>query len=204
MQEDTKTTEQQILEAAEREFLTKGFAGARTTSIAEAAGVTHAMFHYYFRTKEKLFGKIVADKVNALRKIFFGAFIEGTTSLTERIRNGVARHFDFVAANPQLPMFMFNEIYRNPERSASFTDVVKYVAGEVIGSLQRQIDEAAETGECRPMNAAQFLLDIVSLNLFTFMAEPMLNATGLFGDKASFLEKRKQENIETIMLRMKP
>ena len=99
---------------------------------------------------------------------------------------------------------MFNEIYRNPERSASFTDAVKYVAGEVIGSLQRQIDEAAETGECRPMNAAQFLLDIVSLNLFTFMAEPMLNATGLFGDKASFLEKRKQENIETIMLRMKP
>ena len=38
--------EQAILEAAEREFLAKGFAGARTTSIAEAAGVTHALLHY--------------------------------------------------------------------------------------------------------------------------------------------------------------
>lgn len=49
-------TEARILQAAEHEFLTKGYAGARTTSIAEAAGVTHAMFHYYFRTKDKLFG----------------------------------------------------------------------------------------------------------------------------------------------------
>lgn len=46
-----RNKEQAILEAAEREFIVKGFAGARTTSIAEAAGVTHAMLHYYFRTK---------------------------------------------------------------------------------------------------------------------------------------------------------
>ena len=38
--------EDAILRAAEREFLAKGFEGARTTSIAEAAGVTHAMLHY--------------------------------------------------------------------------------------------------------------------------------------------------------------
>ena len=44
-----RNKEQAILEAAEREFIAKGFAGARTTSIAEAAGVTHAMLHYYFR-----------------------------------------------------------------------------------------------------------------------------------------------------------
>ncbi len=48
-------TEHKILCAAEQEFMAKGFNCARTTSIAEAAGVTHAMRHYYFRTKEKLF-----------------------------------------------------------------------------------------------------------------------------------------------------
>ena len=40
MTKPAKNKEQTILEAAEREFLNKGFAGARTTSIAEAAGVT--------------------------------------------------------------------------------------------------------------------------------------------------------------------
>lgn len=52
---DKQTKEQEILKAAEQEFLTKGYDGARTTSIAQAAGVTHAMLHYYFRTKEQLF-----------------------------------------------------------------------------------------------------------------------------------------------------
>ena len=47
-----RDTEALILEAAEKEFLEKGYLGAKTTSIAEAAGVTHAMFHYYFRTKD--------------------------------------------------------------------------------------------------------------------------------------------------------
>ena len=45
--DNTKVSkEKSILEAAEREFLTKGFAGARTVSIAEAAGETHAMLLY--------------------------------------------------------------------------------------------------------------------------------------------------------------
>ena len=51
-------TEQRILQAAEEEFLQKGLEGARTTTIAERAGVTHAMLHYYFRTKGMLFERI--------------------------------------------------------------------------------------------------------------------------------------------------
>ena len=47
-----KNTEQDILKAAENEFLDKGFVGAKTTEIARLAGVNHAMLHYYFRTKE--------------------------------------------------------------------------------------------------------------------------------------------------------
>lgn len=62
MTKPQQNKEQAILKAAEREFLTKGYAGARTTSIAEAAGVTHAMLHYYFRTKEHIFERILDEK----------------------------------------------------------------------------------------------------------------------------------------------
>lgn len=47
---EKENTEQLILKAAEKEFLEKGFAGAKTVSIAKAAGVNHALLHYYFRT----------------------------------------------------------------------------------------------------------------------------------------------------------
>ena len=66
--------EQAILEAAEREFIVKGFAGARTTSIAEAAGVTHAMLHYYFRTKEQLFERILDEKMRLMGESVLAAF----------------------------------------------------------------------------------------------------------------------------------
>ena len=66
MTETTKTKEQAILAAAEQEFLAKGFDGARTTSIAAAAGVTHAMLHYYFRTKENIFERILDEKLRLM------------------------------------------------------------------------------------------------------------------------------------------
>ncbi len=46
--------ENEILEAAEKLFAEKGFKGATTTLIAAEAGVTHAMLHYYFRTKDQI------------------------------------------------------------------------------------------------------------------------------------------------------
>ena len=69
-----RNKEQAILEAAEREFIAKGFAGARTTSIAEAAGVTHAMLHYYFRTKEQLFERILDEKMRLMGESVLAAF----------------------------------------------------------------------------------------------------------------------------------
>ena len=44
-QDHLQDTESRILQAAENEFFEKGYAGARTASIAEAAGVTNALLH---------------------------------------------------------------------------------------------------------------------------------------------------------------
>lgn len=60
------TTEQKILIAAREEFAQKGFYGAKTISIAQAAGVTHAMLHYYYRTKQRLYDRIAKDNQNRM------------------------------------------------------------------------------------------------------------------------------------------
>ena len=99
-------TEAKILQAAESEFLTKGFAGARTTSIAQAAGVTHAMFHYYFRTKDKLFERIISEKIALMKELLLDTVANSDMSLEDKIRNVIERHLDFVAANANLPRFL--------------------------------------------------------------------------------------------------
>ena len=203
---DRQSTEDKILAAAEKEFLLKGFAGARTTAIAEAAGVTHAMLHYYFRTKENLFDKIIEGKTGTLRDIMLAALGDPTIPLFEKIKTAIANHLDFIASNPDLPKFMISEVLSHPGRMPVVLGQLKHHTSSVVESLQRQIDEYAEKEICRRVDAGMLMLDIVSLNIFPFMATPMVNPLlgGMMEDRTAFTEKRKEENIETIMRKLRP
>jgi TetR/AcrR family transcriptional regulator len=56
---DAEATRQQILNAAEVEFSRHGLKGARISTIAQGAGVTTAMIHYYFDSKEGLYKAVL-------------------------------------------------------------------------------------------------------------------------------------------------
>lgn len=195
------TTEELILQAAEKEFIEKGYSGAKTTAIAEAAGVTHAMFHYYFRTKDKLFEKIVAEKMGQLKELMFAAIGNPDRPLKERIIQGVEDHFDFIAANPMLPRFLFNELYLNRDRIENAKSSIIAMASQCIGDLQSAIDNEAAQGGCRQVDARMVLLDIISLNIFPFIVEPVLNGILAPSNEnfQSLLEERKKENVKTIL-----
>ena len=106
MKEETSNTEQSILKAAEKEFLKKGFSGSKTTEIAKEAGVTHAMLHYYFRTKENLFNKVFEEKAKQLADTFLSRVDESLPFL-EKIKCFIEAHFDLLTANPELPLFIY-------------------------------------------------------------------------------------------------
>ncbi len=196
-----RDTEALILQAAEREFFEKGYSGAKTTSIAQAAGVTHAMLHYYFRTKDKLFEKIVADKMDKLKRVMFGVLGNPDLPLRERIKQGVEQHFDFIAENPHLPRFIFNELHEHPERLDPVKHSIATIATTAISTLQNEIDRKAASGECRPVDARMLMLDIASLNLFPFIAAPLISSSfgKLFEGRDEFLEMRKKENVRTVL-----
>ena len=204
-QHEIVTTESKILMAAEREFCEKGFAGARTTSIAESAGVTHAMLHYYFRTKSKLFERIISDKMSLLGELMLNSLTHSDLPLFEKIRTAIERHLDFISENPDLPFFFIREVYSDPERVKVMAETLQIHAKRSISELQKEIDDAAARGECRRVNADILLLDIVSLNIFSFIAQPILNVImhDLVANKEYFLEMRKKENFDTIMHKLK-
>ena len=204
--ETVKTdTESRILQAAEEEFLLKGLEGARTTAIAERAGVTHAMLHYYFRTKNMLFERIIEEKMRNAGNIMQAVFVLGDMPLMEHVKRGVEQHFDFIAANPNLPRFVIQEIYSHPERHEIMRSQVLTITKDWLCDLQRHIDESAATKATEWIDARMLLLDIVSLNLFAFIGYPFVSLMfdGLVTDKKVFFEKRKAENVELIMRRLK-
>ena len=93
-----KNTEAAILEAAESLFKTNGFKGTTTTMIAGQAGVTHAMLHYYFRTKEQIFVKVLDGYFlkmhNELRLL-----MSPEKGMVETVLDVTASLFDFMQAH---------------------------------------------------------------------------------------------------------
>lgn len=201
-----KDTETLILEVAEAEFLSKGFIGARTTSIAQAAGVTHAMLHYYFRTKENLFKRIIANKIALLKESVIDPIGNVDAPLSEIIRNLINNYLDLLAANPEMPRFLIGEISSNPERTSQLLDGIGKIATTLITILQTKIDNGVSQGICRHVDAKMLILDIISLNVFAFMAAPAVNAAldNCMNDMNTFVEQRKRENYDTIMRKLKP
>lgn len=197
---EPQSTEEKILAAATKEFMQKGFDSARTTAIAKEAGVTHAMLHYYFRSKENLFEKIIDAKMSSIGELMLQSLSQSNLPLFERIRTAINRHLDFVSKNPELPHFFIREVYSHPERIRKIGEALQVNATVLIAELQKDIDEAAGRGECRRVNAEMLLLDIVSLNIFSFLAKPVLEVVlnDLLSDNKRFIEQRKIENFETI------
>ena len=203
--QEKQSKEQQILAAAEQEFLTRGYDGARTTSIAQAAGVTHAMLHYYFRTKEQLFERIVDEKFETMSHSMFAIMGDPSLPIVERIKGGIEAHFDFVAQNPLLPRFVINEIISRPERYDVLYKRVGAIIDNVYRGLQSEIDRSAERGEIERVDIKMLFISIMSLNIFTFLAYPFMEPLmgELMANRERFLAERKVENIETILRRIK-
>lgn len=200
------STEEKILRAAEIEFMNKGFDGARTTAIAEAAGVTHAMFHYYFRTKKNLFERIVTEKIKAVQQLIMTALGHNDKPLFERLTTAISEHLDFLAANPNLPRFMITEMYTDKERMDILLSKFKLFAENIVNELQTEINLRADEGICKRVDARMLILDMLSLNMFSFIAAPITSLlTGdMSDDLRTFVELRKKENIDTIIRRLAP
>lgn len=205
MAKTTQNTEQAILAAAKQEFLLKGYDGARTTSIAQAAGVTHAMLHYYFRTKKNIFERIIDSEMELLAESMLKVIGSSSLPIEERLRDCVACHFDFIMANPELPRFIINEVVTRPDRHDILRKRLTVLIDKFAGETQQEIDEAAAKGEIERLDIRMVMLDILSLNIFPFLIYPLVRP--LFGeltsDRERFLEMRKEEAIETIMRRIK-
>lgn len=202
----TKETnnEQLILEVAEREFLEKGFNNAKTTEIAKKAGVTHAMLHYYFRTKENLFDVIFHKKSEVIANTLIVSFNNDLPFL-DRIKKGIEEHFDFIASNPLLPNFIFNEILNNEERKKRFVDIIKPKAFHVVETLKVEVDKEIKAGRIRNIEPYDLILNIISMNAFIFIASPALKGVLDLNKKQYelFLQRRKAMNVDLILSQLK-
>jgi AcrR family transcriptional regulator len=65
-----RRSRQALLDAAREVFARDGFADARITDIADAAGAAHGSFYRYFDSKEEIFVALLRDLIDELRPVW--------------------------------------------------------------------------------------------------------------------------------------
>ncbi|MDR1780398.1 MAG: TetR/AcrR family transcriptional regulator, partial [Tannerella sp.] len=166
-------TEQLILDAAEAEFLEKGYANAKTMGIARRAGVSHPLLHYYFRKKEKLFEMIFQKKVQALSESFEGIESRGLP-FSEMLRPFIECQFDFVAENPRLPHFVLHEIVSKKSNLELVANIVMPKISRIYNMLEKSLNAEIAAGRVRPVKTRDLLMNIVTMNISTFVFMPVM------------------------------
>ena len=201
---ERSNSEQAIMAAAEELFLENGYSKTTTTMIAARAGVTHAMLHYYFRTKEHIFIKVVDKYMDELLDSF-QPLMRKQAPFWETLETGISAHFDFLVRNPRLPAFLYDTVRFNPELIESWKGRIMGVLRGIVlfhGELiRREMDE----GRIRRVDPVQLILDIVLLNISPFLLLPAAANVidGLDSKRlGELMEARKAENIAVIKSRL--
>ncbi|HSD07730.1 TetR/AcrR family transcriptional regulator [Flavobacterium sp.] len=173
---NSQSTEEKIKEAARKVFMRKGFSATRTRDIAEEAGINLALLNYYFRSKKKLFDEIMQEKFKKLFGVIIPILNDNATSLETKIELVVSGYIEVLLKNPDLPIFVLNEI-----RKENTTIVQNISFDKVIfqSSFMNQLKEKRND-----LNPAHFLISILGMTIFPFVAKPMMLFSGLTNEDA--------------------
>lgn len=187
---DDPNTEERIFEAARRVFLRRG-TRARMQDVAEEAGITQSLLHYYFRNRERLFEAVFRKEAARLLPREIG-ILNSDLPLREKVERLVADYLSFLLENPHLPSFVAYEINYHPDRLAAFLATVEKPD---MQKLRDQIEALASENAIRSIEPEQFLVNLLSMCIFPFIARPMLHAMlGLDDERfTEFIEERKRE-----------
>lgn len=181
--EKSISTEIRIKEAAHKVFLAKGFSATTVRDVAKVAETNVALVNYYFRSKKNLFNVVMLEKVQLLLGSIVPILNNETATLEEKIRGMVNSYIDFLTKNPELITFLMNEA-----RKENFEFIPKTQLKKIVfqSHFMKQLKE--RSGNINPVH---FLVSLVGMIAFPFVARPMLFQTGLVKEKV-FLEMMQE------------
>lgn len=176
-------TEQKIILSAEKLFYQKGKAGTSMQDIADDAGINRTLLNYYFRSKDQLFETV-------FRKAM-GSFMPGIASLLhsgisfeEYIPAMVETIIDTMIKNPQIPIFVMQELSSNPGR---MPQVMKEMGIDPTFAMEKMGKEGHSVHH-GGVDPRQIILNLISLCIFPFAAKPVVMDILFNGDNEAYTD----------------
>jgi TetR/AcrR family transcriptional regulator len=192
-------TKEKILAAAEKVFHSVGFKGTRTTAIAEEAGISRTMLHYYYSTKEELFQEVFK---NTLGIVFshLNRLMGQEMELEELLAHIIDTLSDLFEEKPSLPTFIVNILNEMPH-------MVQMLATNPQDNMPFQLEALLEKGKQTGKIADNVTGEDLILNIYGLCSAPYLGINYIKAkenrndeDMKIFL-KQRTKNIKTLIIK---
>jgi AcrR family transcriptional regulator len=179
-------TEQKILISAEKLFYQKGKAGTSMQDIADDAGINRTLLNYYFRSKDQLFEAVFR---NALSRFIpnLAAMLHSDMSFREYVPKLIETVIDAMLKNPQIPIFVLQELTSNPAR---MPQIIREMGIDPAIAVKKMEDES-DHGKAGGGDHRQTIINLLSLCIFPFAARPVVTEILYQGDNEAYIESMK-------------
>lgn len=161
----SEDTSRRIMDVAEDVFAAKGFAGARTKEIAAAAGVTSAMIHYYFATKERLY-QAVLDRIRDDLAEAVDRVVPEQKTIEEMLEAFLHAYFDYVSRHPSFSRLTSMALGTKDQKY--FERMIVRFFRPLFRAGVEFIRNGIAAGVFRPVDPEQFLISFYGTTISYF------------------------------------
>lgn len=170
MAADAQTTQDLILDAAERLFARQGFTATTIKQIANEAKVNSALLYYYYDSKETLYRAMLQRILSQLLARGTDA-VERATSHTERIRAFIRAQTRLLAEHPHFPQLLVREMVDH--QAAHAEQAITNSAAGAFKRLCEVIVAGQKDGVFRPALEPRFAaISIIAQVAYFVIARP--------------------------------
>jgi AcrR family transcriptional regulator len=204
---ETESTREKIKIAATAVLVERGYDGARMQEIADRAGANKAMIYYYFSSKDALFEAILTETFSQLFGMFGNIMNVPMTNPRELLPQLVHIHLNFLRENHQLIRLLAREIHSgNPIAEKVIQQLFSQSARPFVDNIGKKIALAGKVGLIRQVNPKQTIWNLVALNLFIFITQPILQTAWPedFADMDHLLAEREEAIVDLLLYGLLP
>jgi AcrR family transcriptional regulator len=160
-------------------------------AIADRAGISKASLHYYFRSKDRLFKKVVQNLFSMLISNVTGE-INDDTGIEELLQKLISGYFDMFRRFRKQTFFVFSEMMKHEELLEEIVQGIDKV--EIIRKILLRLEQERQKGTITDITSQDLIINIIAMCVHPLMAEPLIKRIMVMSDEefTALLDRRKQ------------
>jgi TetR/AcrR family transcriptional regulator len=189
---------ERILSSARTEFAQHGLEGARVDRIASRARINKAMIYYHFRSKEKLYRKVIDRQFGMIKNLVEETISESASPESALLKLSRFYQSLFEEEDNFMPMFL-REIASGGERlKEALADLTSEKKG-LTKRARKYIDNEKRKGLFRDVDSRHAIISFMGMNLGYLIAAPFINLIWDIKNEKKFRRERPEKVVDLFL-----